>query len=702
MRRRKTPALKHRRTVKITRGPTPSASKEELRFALLRRKLSEARQHRRRAEQALRESEYKRRQMIESAFPGMLWVTGPDGEVTHVNQRTLDFTGARSVEDLLNLGWEKFLHPEDFPKTANAFFHAIQTGESYENLQRVRRVDGEYRWHHVRAKPLRDRKGHIIEWYGLSVDIDDGKKIEERLRRNEAYLAEAQRISHTGSWAFDLATRRLIYWSEECYRIWGFDPVQGLPDPQIARLRIHPDDRDRVDANAREARRQKKGYTIEFRIVLPDGTVKYLECREHHLLSASGELVEAIGTDVDVTERKCAEQALRGSEHKFRRLVETLPSLIWATTPDGEPSQLNQRVLDYSGMRFEDFLNGGWERFIHPDDLAETANALNRAIKTGTSYETVHRLRRADGEYRWHHAIGEPLRDDDGRITQWYGLAIDVDDAKKAEERARDERDKLQQLQSDLAHMNRLSVMGELAASLAHEIAQPVAAARNYARAALNFLDQHPPKLSEVRKQLDRVVDAGDRSREIIERIRDHIKKAPPRMARFDLNRAIDEVIELGRGAITRNGVSVRTHLAQGLRAVEGDRVQLQQVVLNLILNAIEAMGSVEAGTRELSISTEQKPAGGVLIAVCDTGPGVDSEQLERVFDAFYTTKTSGTGMGLSISRSIIDAHGGRLWAGANEPRGAVFQFILPDSEKEIMAPRRAVPNRKERREGST
>jgi len=192
-RRRKPAAAKRRSGVETIRGVASSASKEKLRFALLRRTLSEARRHHRRAEEALRESEHKLRQIIESAVPGMLWVTGPDGEVTRVNQRTLDFTGARSVEDLLNLGWKKFLHPEDFPKTANAFFHAIQTGESYENLQRVRRVDGEYRWHHVRAEPLRDREGRIIEWYGLSVDIDEGKKIEERFRCSEAYLTEAQR-----------------------------------------------------------------------------------------------------------------------------------------------------------------------------------------------------------------------------------------------------------------------------------------------------------------------------------------------------------------------------------------------------------------------------------------------------------------------------------------------------------------------------
>jgi signal transduction histidine kinase len=241
---------------------------------------------------------------------------------------------------------------------------------------------------------------------------------------------------------------------------------------------------------------------------------------------------------------------------------------------------------------------------------------------------------------------------------------------------------RLQQMQSDFAHMNRVSMMGELAASLSHEIAQPIASARNNARAALNFLKMQPPDLGEVREALSCVVADADRSGEIIDRIRQQIKKAPPRKERFDLNAAINEVIVLAHSVTLRNGVSVQTRLAEGLRPVLGDRVQLQQVMLNLVLNAAEAMGSVEEGARELLISSEQDQAG-VLVAVRDSGPGIDPANLDRVFDTFYTTKSSGTGMGLSICRSIIHAHGGKLWAEANEPRGAVFQFTLPAAEED-------------------
>ena len=220
-------------------------------------------------------------------------------------------------------------------------------------------------------------------------------------------------------------------------------------------------------------------------------------------------------------------------------------------------------------------------------------------------------------------------------------------------------------------------MMGELSASLAHEIKQPIATARNNASAALNFLDKQLPDLGEVREALDCIVGDADRAAAIIDRIRDQIKKVPPQKHRFDLKEAINEVIVLARTAIAKNVISVDTHLTEGALSVEGDRVQLQQVLLNLILNAVEAMGSVEAGARELLISTEQDHTG-VLVAVRDSGPGIDATHLERVFEAFYTTKSSGVGMGLSICRSIIDAHGGRLWAEPNEPRGAVFQFTLP------------------------
>lgn len=252
-------------------------------------------------------------------------------------------------------------------------------------------------------------------------------------------------------------------------------------------------------------------------------------------------------------------------------------------------------------------------------------------------------------------------------------FVLDLTERRRTEE-------SLRQLASDPARLNRLSMMGELAASLAHEIAQPLAAARNNARAALNFLDRRPPDLAEVEEALRCLIANADRAGTIVDRMRDYIRKTPRRKHRFDINEAINETIALGRGAIVENCVSVELRLVEGLAPIEGDRVQLQQVILNLVLNAVEAMSGVNDGMRDLSIATDRSRTNNILVAVRDSGPGIDAQRRARIFDAFYTTKSGGLGMGLSICRSIIDAHGGRLWASANEPRGAAFQFILPGS----------------------
>ena len=314
---------------------------------------------------------------------------------------------------------------------------------------------------------------------------------------------------------------------------------------------------------------------------------------------------------------------------------------------------------------------------IHADDRDRVREALRDASRLKREYLVDYRVVLPDGTRKHLQSTGHPLFSADGELLEYVATHVEVTERVRAQEQA----EKVRQLESDLAHMNRLSIMGELTASLSHEILHPIATARNNARAAARFLDMSPPDLGEVRDALSCIVRDADRAKDIVGRVRDHVKKAPPRRDRFEVNEAINEVVVMVRSAIEKNKVSVRTDFIANSISVEGDRVQLQQVILNLILNAIEAMNSVEEGARELSISTEQNQTSGVLIAVRDSGPGIDQEHFERVFDPFYTTKTSGLGMGLAICRSIIDAHGGRLWVGANEPRGAVFQFTLPAAQ---------------------
>ncbi|MGV7214671.1 AAA family ATPase [Bradyrhizobium sp. UFLA05-112] len=385
---------------------------------------------------------------------------------------------------------------------------------------------------------------------------------------------------------------------------------------------------------------------------------------------------EGVAFVLDLTERKRAEEALRESERSLRSAIDGIPGLVASLAPNGDVEAVNRQILEYCGASLEEMKNWGTNGTIHHEDLPHLAEIVTRSIVAGVPYQTEARIRRFDGEYRWFDIRGIPVRDTFGAISRWYALLTDIEERTQALAR-------LQQMQSDFAHVNRVSMMGELAASLSHEIAQPIASARNNARAALNFLKMQPPDLGEIGEALSCVVGDTDRAGEIIDRIREQIKKAPPRKERFDLNAAINEVIALAQSAIVRNGVSVQTRLAEGLLPVLGDRIQLQQVLLNLILNAAEAMSSVEEGARGMLISTDQDQVG-ALVAVRDSGPGIDPAHLDRIFNAFYTTKSSGTGMGLSICRSIIQAHGGKLWAGANEPGGAVFQFTLPDTEREL------------------
>jgi PAS domain S-box-containing protein len=511
------------------------------------------------------------------------------------------------------------------------------------------------------------------------LDLSERKRAEDRLRRSEAWLSQAQRLSRSGNWVYSATTKQYIYWSDESYRIWGFDPLQGVPSREDMWRRIHPNDRDRVWEAVQEAVHQKTDFTAEFRILLPDGTIKHLEGTSHHLFSSEGALLEAMTSTVDVTQRKLTEQALRESERSLRSAIDGIPGLVGVLASNGDLEAVNRQILEYCGQSLEELRYWGANGTIHPDDSSNFAEVFTTSISAGVTYQTEARVRRFDGEYRWFDIRGIPVRDASDRIVRWYSLLTDVEDRTQALAR-------LQQMQSDFAHINRVSMMGELAASLSHEITQPIASARNNARAAQNYLKMQPPEVGEVKEALACVVGDTDRAANIIDRMREHVKKAPPRKERFDLNVAINEMMVLARSAIIRHRVSVQTRLSEGLVEIHGDRVQLQQVLLNLILNAVEAMDTVEVGVRELLISTEQDQTG-IVVAVRDSGPGIDPAHLDRVFDAFYTTKSGGTGMGLSICRSIIDAHGGKLWVEANEPRGAAFQFTLPGTDGELTGP---------------
>jgi PAS domain S-box-containing protein len=433
---------------------------------------------------------------------------------------------------------------------------------------------------------------------------------------------------------------------------------------------LHPDDQEEARKYWSNCLRTGETGELSYRVRSAQGDYRWFLTRFEPLRASDGTILLWVGATLDIEELMRAQEALRESERSARSAIDGIAGLFAVLAPNGEPETVNCQLLNYFGRSFEELKNWGTTDAVHPEDLPLVLELNERGLASGLPFGFELRLRRFDGEYRWFETRVVPSRDDSGRIARWYNLLTDIEDRTRALAR-------LEQMQSDFAHINRVSMMGELAASLSHEITQPIGSARNNARAAMNFLDMQPSDLSEVREAISCVVGDTDRAGDIIDRIRDQIKKTPPRKEHFDLNEAINEVILLGRSAIIKNGVSVQTRLSEGLLPTHGDRVQLQQVVLNLILNAAEAMGSVEAEPRELLISTEQHHTG-VLVAVRDSGPGIHPAHLERVFESFYTTNPKGTGMGLSICRSIIQAHGGRLWAIPCEPQGALFQFTIP------------------------
>ena len=579
------------------------------------------------------------------------------------------------------------VHPYDRALVQQVIDRASQTGTDFEHEYRLLLADGRVKHVHAIAHALQDASGNR-EFIGAVSDITERKTTEEQLRRSaqelqrsEFYLTEGQRLGQAGSWAFD-PSGFFEYWSRELFQIYGLDPQMGAPTLEQYLATIHPEDRDFMAETIKRMCEQGSGCDAKKRIIRPDGAVRYIRCVGIPVLD-NGVLKRFLGTAMDVTEQEQLTQELQRREAYLAEAQRLSQTGSWAWSPDSDIRYWSEecyRVLSFDPQdglpRFEEFFQR-----IHPDDQPGFRELVQTAIREKTEWEADYRIVHPDGPVSDIHVVGHPVLSTSGHLVEFVGTVIDVTERRRAEQ----ERARLRQLEADLAHINRVSTLGEMAASLAHEITQPFTTARNNASAALNFLDKKPPDLGEVREALDCIVNDADRAGAIIGRIRDHIKKAPPRKDRFDVNEAINEVIVLARGEITKNGVSVDTHLTEGVISVEGDRVQLQQVALNLILNAVEAMGSVQEGPRELSISTEQTQVKGVLVAVRDTGPGIDGKHLERVFQPFYTTKSSGVGMGLSICRSIIDAHGGRLWTDANEPRGAVFQFTLPGVEKELM-----------------
>jgi PAS domain S-box-containing protein len=356
---------------------------------------------------------------------------------------------------------------------------------------------------------------------------------------------------------------------------------------------------------------------------------------------------------------------LQEQEKKFRDAVETMPALAFVADPNGSRTFLNRGWIDYTGLSSEQASGSGWETAIHPDDLKRVTERWRDSQTTGQPLDYEVRLRRgSDGAYRWFQTRARPLRDNRGKIVKWCAVATDIEDRKDAE-----------QLRADLTHVSRVSTMGELVASISHELAQPITATTNNARASLRWLQHDPPDLTQVRKGTERIIEAGTLASEIINRLRSLYKKDSPKREWVAINEVISEMVGMLRSEARRHGVSIRADLKDHLPMTVADRVQLQQVLMNLMLNAIEAMKDTGG---VVTVKSQLAEDGQIEISVNDTGPGLPLGKADQIFDAFFTTKPQGSGMGLAISKSIVESHGGRIWASGNGGRGATFHFTLP------------------------
>ena len=370
-------------------------------------------------------------------------------------------------------------------------------------------------------------------------------------------------------------------------------------------------------------------------------------------------------------ERKIAIEAARRTEKELLNVIEAIPTMAFTTLPDGSSAWVNRRWVDYTGLSVEDTSGTGWQAAIHPDDVDGHVTRWRQSLANGEPFENEARHRGASGDHRWFLVRAVPLRDEEGRILKWYGSLTDIEDRKQAEQ----ERERLRQLEADLAYMGRVMTMGELAASLAHEIKQPMTAAVTSAHACALWLRRDMPNVTEAGRSAAAMVKAVTRAADIIDRIHALYRREAPQREWASLNEIIREMAILLHDAAKRHSVSIRTELDVGLPAAKSDRVQLQQVLMNLMLNGIDAMKDTGG---ELIVASKRTEDGQLLISVCDSGIGLPAGKLERLFDAFFTTKPQGTGMGLCISRRIVEAHGGHLWATPNTGRGATFQFTLP------------------------
>ena len=615
---------------------------------------------RKRAEDAIRDSERNLKLTIDT-IPALAWSARADGSTEFLSQHYLDFIGM-SAEAASDWGWIAALHPDDSGRLQTTWRQIIASGAPGEAEVRLRRADGQYRWFLMRINPLRGDDGRVVKWYGINLDIEDRKRTEEELRRSEAFLSQAQTLTLTGSLWWETATGQ-ITWSQESYRLMDY-PTTIVPTVELILERVHPDDLALVRETVDRLMMDGTNADFEHRLLIADGSVKHVHLVLQNVAAPPSPPV-FVGAVTDVTARKHAEAELRRAHahlSEAQRLSQTGSFTVDLERDECYWSHELYRICGFepgSAITVQRL-----RRIVHGDDLALFDDAVASA-RAGADSECALRIVTPEGIK---HLRGFAHRSADRAVV--VGAVHDVTATRRTEEA-------LSTARSELAHVSRVTTFSALTASIAHEVNQPLSGIITNAGTCLRMLDANPPDIDGARETARRAIRDGNRAADVVARLRALFTNKDVVFESLDLNEAAREVIALSLTELQRQSIVLRTEFAADLPPVTGDRIQLQQVILNLLRNASDAMTDVHDRPRDLLIRTECDGVEGVRLTVRDAGSGIDPAAIHKLFDPFYTTKSDGMGIGLSVSRSIVERHDGRLWASANEGFGATFAFSI-------------------------
>ncbi|TFV79693.1 PAS domain S-box protein [Bradyrhizobium frederickii] len=503
------------------------------------------------------------------------------------------------------------------------------------------------------------------------------KQTGDALHQSEAYLAQAQELSRTGSFGWKVASGEIL-WSRETFRIFQCDAATK-PTMQFVLQRTHPEDRAAVQRILEQASDDEEDYDHEYRLLLPDGSVKHLHSLARAVRDASGN-IEFVGAVTDITATKVVEQELRESEQRFRDYAETASDWFWESGPDHRMTRVTDPANAIGIVSSRLIGQVPWEFAADFESEPEKWRQFRATIDAHLPFrDFVYRTSNEIGASFYVQASGKPIFDGSGKFLGYRGGAADVSSAVRAKQAEQE----LREVKAELAHVTRVTTLGELTASIAHEINQPLAGVIANADACIRWLQHDPPDLEAARRSVEWIIDDGKRASEVILRVRALAKKTDFEKVSLDVNDLARDTIALVHRELSSHAVSVRTNLAPNLPKIFRDRIQLQQVMINLVMNGIDAMDSVEDCSRELVIRSSQNDSGRVVVAVTDCGIGIRPEVAERLFNPFFTTKSAGLGMGLSICRSIVEAHGGWISASGKDGFGATFEVVLPLQQEE-------------------